>query len=108
MDVQSFADMTRVENLQLYAGSLNLDGHFETKAIQLNELDSTPINIKIVVPEEYHEFLNLFSEEETKGPPPHRIYDHLIPLMDGKQPPFIQLYGISRKELKVLWEYIHD
>ncbi len=88
MDVQSFAEMTRVENLQLCAEWLNLDGHLETKAIQLNRLDSIPINTENSVPEEYHGFLNLFSEEEVKELPPHRIYDYTIPLVDGKQPPF--------------------
>ena len=28
--------------------------------------------------------------------------------MDGKQPPFEPLYGMSHKELKVLWEYLQD
>ena len=70
MDIQSFADMTREENLQLCAGWLNLDGHIETKAILLNELNSTPIKAETSVPKEYHEFLNLFSEEEAKEIPP--------------------------------------
>ena len=108
MDVQSFADLTRVENLQLYAGWLNPDGYLETKALQLHRLDTSPIETNKVVPEEYHEFLNLFSEEEAKELPPHRIYDHTIPLVEGKQPPFEPLYGMSQKELQVPWEYLQD
>ena len=108
MDVQSFAEMTRVENLQLCAGWLNPERHLETNAILLNGIDSTSIESEKLVPQDYHEYLDLFSEEEVKELPPHRIYDHTIPLMDGKQPPFGPLYGMSHKKLKVLREYLHD
>ena len=108
MDLQSFAEMTRVENLQLCAGWLNPEGHLETNAIQLKGIDSTPIESEKIVPQDYHEYLDLFSEEEAKELPQHRIYDHTIPLIDGKQPPFGPLYAMSHKELKILWEYLQD
>ena len=98
MNVQSFADMTRLENLQLCAGWLNPEIHLESKAIQLNGLDTSPVETDKVVPKEYHEFINLFSEEEAKELTPHRVYDHTIPLIEGKQPPFGPLYGMSHKD----------
>ena len=97
IDVQSFAEMTRVENLQLCAGWLNPEGHLETNAIQLNGIDWTPIESEKILPQNYHDYLDLFSEVEAKELPPHRIYDYTIPLMDGKQPPFGPLYGMSHK-----------
>ena len=102
IDVQSFADMTRLENLQLCAGWLSPEGHLKAKAIQLNGLDISLVQTNKVVPKEYHELINLFSEEEGKELPPHCIYDRTIPLIKGKQPPFGPLYGISCKELQVL------
>ena len=93
-------------NLQLCAGWLDPDEYLETKAIHLHGLDTSPIETNKVVPEEYYEFLNLSSEEEAKELPPHRIYDHTIPLVEGKQHPFGPLYGMSHKVLQVLWEYL--
>ena len=75
--------------------------------MQVNGIDSTPIESEKIVPQDYHEYLDLFSEEEAKELPPNRIYDHTLPLMDGKQSPFGPLYGMSHNELKVLWEYCH-
>ena len=106
MDIQSFADITYIEKLQLCAGWLNPERHVETKAVELHGLDTSPIEADKVVLKEYHEFINLFSEEEAKELPPYRIYDHKIPLIKGKQPPFGPLYGMSYKELQVLWEYL--
>ena len=51
------------------------------------------------VPKEYHEFLLLFSEAVAKALPPHRPYDHKIPLREGFTPPFGPLYSLSKTEL---------
>jgi hypothetical protein len=40
--------------------------------------------------------------------PPHRPYDHKIPLKEGKEPPLGPFYGMSREELIVLKQYIQD
>jgi len=40
------------------------------------------------VPKQYHDFLPLFSEAEAKILPPHRSYDHKIPLSEGFTHPF--------------------
>ncbi|KAH0613403.1 uncharacterized protein H6S33_005289 [Morchella sextelata] len=47
-------------------------------------------------------------EEFANEMPPHRPYDHKIPLKEGKEPPFGPLYGMSREELIVLKQYIRD
>lgn len=64
------------------------------------------IDPKTVLPPEYHEFLDVFSHAEARKLPEHRTYDHRITLLDGKEPPFGPLYGMSRDELKVLKEYL--
>ena len=62
--------------------------------------------INALVPEEYHEFLPLFTEAVHNVLPPHRIYDHSIPLKEGSHPPFGPLYSLSRNELIAVREWL--
>ncbi len=55
---------------------------------------------------EYHDFLDVFSRADSDILPPHRPYDHKIPLMDEKTPPWGLLYSMSQDELKVLKKYL--
>jgi hypothetical protein len=60
------------------------------------------------VPEEYHEFAQVFSQEESDKLPEHRPYDHKIPLQPDKTPPYGPIYSLSPEELKVLRQYLED
>jgi hypothetical protein len=60
------------------------------------------------VPPEYHEFADVFSKAEASKLPPHREYDHHIPLQDDAMPPFGPLYRLSPVEEEVLRKYIQD
>ena len=42
-----------------------------------------PTDPKTVVPEEYYEFLNIFSKETLDTLSPHSKYDHQICLLEG-------------------------
>jgi hypothetical protein len=59
-------------------------------------------NILDIIPPEYHKFLPLFSEVEANKLPPHRPYNHQIPLKEGFTPPFGPIYSLSRIELEAL------
>ncbi|KAG5726085.1 hypothetical protein E4T56_gene1635 [Termitomyces sp. T112] len=61
-----------------------------------------------VVPLEYHEFADVFSEGSAKELPPHRSYDHQIDLEEGTSPPFGKIYNMSKIELQALKEYLDD
>ena len=79
----------------------------------LDELDEVlngkrPDDIHHLVPEHFHDFLHLFREEDARKLPPHRPYDHKIPLKPGTEPPFGPLYGMSHQELQTLKEYIEE
>ncbi|KAG5349347.1 hypothetical protein C0989_004462 [Termitomyces sp. Mn162] len=52
-----------------------------------------------VVPPEYHEFADMFSEGSAKELPPHRSYNHKIDLKEGTSPPFGKIYNMSEVEL---------
>ena len=57
------------------------------------------------VPPEYHEFADLFSKAEPEKLPPHRPYDHTIPIEPGTTPTFGPIYSMSPKELEALKDY---
>ena len=61
-----------------------------------------------MVPVEYHKFLDLFSVKAAEKLPPHRLYDHYIPLVVGKIPPYGPLYGMSHAELEALKKYLGE
>jgi hypothetical protein len=61
-----------------------------------------------IVPRQYHNYLNLFRKPAAAKLPEHKTYDHEIPLVPGKSPPFGPMYGLSEPELKALREYIDE
>jgi len=67
-----------------------------------------PADICQLIPEHYHEFLHLFREEDARKLPPHRPYDHKIPLKPGTEPPFGPLYGMSHQQLQTLKDYVEE
>jgi len=80
------------------------------QALGLSEQAKKPkeLDLKTYIPVEYHEFLPLFSEALAKNLPPHRLYDHKIPLREGFTPPFVLLYSMSRTELQTLKEWLEE
>ena len=54
------------------------------------------------LPPELHEFFELFSHQEANKLFPHRLYDHKIKFMEGKQPGYGFLYSMFQGELQIL------
>ena len=50
----------------------------------------------------------MFSKKEAHKLPPHRSYDHHIPLQEGAIPPFGSIYTLTPEELKALREYVDN
>lgn len=61
-----------------------------------------------IIPPEYHDFLPLFKKALADKLPPHRDYDHRIPLKEDFTPPFGPLYSLSQNELKALREWLDE
>ena len=93
-----FLSLAREKNTQVFSVSI--------RDIEKALAPKIEINPKTILPPEYHKFLDVFSHAEAQKLPEHRTYDHKITLLDGKEPPFGPLYGMSRDELKVLKEYL--
>jgi hypothetical protein len=61
-----------------------------------------------LVPREYHDYMDVFSETLARELPPHRDYDHQIELEENTTPPHGKLYNMSEVELKTLKDYLDD
>lgn len=60
------------------------------------------------LPTTYHDFANVFSEEDAFSLPPHREYDLKIETVDGEVPPIGHVYSLSEAELTALCKYIDE
>jgi len=77
---------------------------------QIEELSTITISDEppIQLPEKYAEYSKVFSKVNADRLPPHRPYDHTIPIKDGAEVPFGPVYNLSQTELKALHEYIKE
>ena len=91
----AFAHLTNRHKLQVHA-ILVRDVNLAINSLRMRE------EWKSLIPDKYHEFIDLFSEKATEKLPPHQPHDHLIPLLEGKSPPYCPLYGMLREELEAL------
>jgi len=62
----------------------------------------------VQLPEKYAEYAQVFSKVHADKLPPHRPYDHVIPIVEGATVPFGPVYNLSQTELKALHEYIKE
>ena len=60
------------------------------------------------IPEEYHDFADVFSKAKADTLPPHRPYDLKIDLEEGSSPPVGTLYSLSQSEVLALREFIDE
>jgi len=58
------------------------------------------------IPEEYQDFLEVFTSTEPTALPPHHDQDHQIPLLEGKMPPYEPLRPLNEEKMRALREYI--
>ncbi len=61
-----------------------------------------------VVPQEYHDFFDVFSKKDSDTFPPHRKYDHKIYLKEEQKPGYAPLYKMSSKELNTVKLYFNS
>ena len=60
------------------------------------------------IPEDYHEFQDVFSKASASTLPPHRSYDLKIDLEEGAEPPIGRMYSLSEKEMLALREFLDE
>ena len=60
------------------------------------------------IPEEYHDFADVFSKTKADKLAPHHPYDLKIELEEGASPPIGHMYSLSQSELSTLCEFIDE
>lgn len=64
--------------------------------------------VEEMVPEQFHEFLDVFDKRRSERLPGHRPYDLAIEIEGEVPPPVGKLYQMSAGELRALKEFIDD
>ncbi|KAG5724272.1 hypothetical protein E4T56_gene15915 [Termitomyces sp. T112] len=98
-------DSTSAFQLQIMPALLKEHLHKETT---LPECKMEKQILYEVVPLEYHEFTDMFSEGSAKELPPHHSYDHKIDLEEDALPLFGKIYNMSESKLWALKEYLNN
>ena len=60
------------------------------------------------VPEEYHDFADVFSKAKAEKLALHQPYNLKINLKEGTSLPIIPMYPLSQSELEVLHNFLDD
>ena len=61
-----------------------------------------------LIPEEYHNYVDVFDKAKSMQLALHRPYDLKIDLEEGASPPIVLMYPLSQVELKTLREFIDE
>jgi hypothetical protein len=65
-------------------------------------------DLRLQVPTEYYDYLDIFSKRKGTTLPPRRHHDHCIDLMDNLSPPFGPIYSLSEVEQLALREFLDE
>ena len=115
---KEFAELPNMNILMIRAAPFNTlvqqashAKNMEIFSILIRNIEKTLVPKSITnptkkLPTEYHDFLNVFSRADSDILPPHRSYNHKIPLMEEKTLPWGPLYSMSQNELKILKKYL--
>ena len=82
------------QSFQLNLAKETLSGKSAAPVGELTDLSS--------IPEDYHEFTDVFSKGKAETLPEHRPYDLKIDLEEGQTPPPGHMYSLSPSELNTL------
>lgn len=73
---------------------------------QSTSIESPQADAPICVPSQYHDLLEVFSATRAAHLPPHRPWDCAVDLLSDKEPPWSRDNPLSKKETKVMEDYI--
>lgn len=98
--------LAKRNKLRIFAVSVSdVKAHLEKSHKTEAEED---LELRQVIPSEYHDLLPLFKKKEADKLPPHRYIDHAIEIEQGKKPPFGPMYSMSNLELEALLRYLDE
>jgi hypothetical protein len=65
-------------------------------------------NLATCVPDTYHQFLSVFTEQISEVLQPYRSFDHVISLKGDEHPPWGPIYALSETKMKALKEFLDE
>jgi len=95
----------------LWASCLSGSKTFSLQFRSTIQAKSTTVSEKIdlsAIPEEYHEYADVFSKSKAETLAPHRPYDLRIDLEKDSHPPVGTIYSLSKFKQKALKEFINE
>jgi len=91
------------------AGSVTFKMTIAPEGISAKSSNSSDILADLsAIPEEYHEFADVFNKKKADTLPPHRPYDLNIETEEGATPPPGRMYSLSPTELEALRVFIEE
>ena len=75
---------------------------------QSTSISNSPLVDLSSVPEEYHNFVDVFNKAKADTLAPHQCYGLKINLEEGSTPPLRLMYFLSQTKLTTLWEFIDE
>jgi len=73
---------------------------------RIEKVDDKTITIIDKLPDQYHDYLDLFHPSTAERLAPHCTFDHAIDLKPDTQPPWGPIYLLSENQLQALREYL--
>jgi transposase InsO family protein len=78
------------------------------KGACIRSIHTSPQGKEVEVPNEYKDFLDVFSTDGAAALPRDARAQHEIELEEGKKPPYGPIYALSQRELEILREYLRQ
>jgi len=75
---------------------------------RIERIDEEKVTIIDRLPDEYHDYLDLFRPSTAERLALSRTFDHAIDLKPDTQPPWGLIYPLSQKQLEALRKYLDD
>lgn len=75
---------------------------------QLNKQTKPVTDPKTIVPEEYHDFIDVFSKQDSDTLSSHSKYDHKVELLEERQLGHSPLRGMSVKQLEFVKKFLEE
>ncbi|KAF7770963.1 hypothetical protein Agabi119p4_6937 [Agaricus bisporus var. burnettii] len=101
INAAAFARASRLPGSHRFALNLHL------VVAAATAISESPVDLS-AIPDEYHDFTDVFSKKRADTLPPHRHYDLKIDLEDGTSPPIGPIYSLSHTELDALHDFIDE
>ena len=105
INAAAYVRACKLEGTQVFQLNLTSDSELFARAATTSTEDGVDLS---KIPEEYHEFADVFSKSRADTLAEHRPYDLNIQTEEGSIPPLGPIYSLSAIELATLREFIDE